>query len=71
MESVTAQKVKLIHVIKMNRGSSRISIGRGKDADLKISDISVSRMHASIFCDNLGHMHLKDEHSKFGTLALV
>jgi hypothetical protein len=68
---VTHQKIKFIHVIRLGKGGCPIRIGRGKDVDLKVSDISVSRVHASIFCDNIGHIHLKDERSKFGTLALV
>ena len=42
-------------------------MGRGHDADVRISDISVSRSHATIkFID--GCFVVEDKNSKFGTL---
>jgi hypothetical protein len=45
-------------------------LGRGHDSDVRINDISVSRIHASICLSN-GEIYLKDLKSKFGTLALL
>ena len=45
-------------------------MGRGHESDLRINDISVSRLHAMIkYKDN--RFLLEDNVSKFGTLVLV
>lgn len=49
---------------------STIKIGRGVDTDLRINDISVSRVHAMIKLEN-GAFYLEDNNSKFGTLILI
>lgn len=46
------------------------TLGRGHESDLRVSDISVSRSHASIKCVN-GKFILEDNKSKFGTLVLL
>ena len=49
---------------------NQIKIGRGTDNDLRVQDISVSRIHAFIKRDPLsGAFYLQDNHSKFGTLV--
>lgn len=48
-----------------------IKIGRGHDADVRVTDISVSRLHAIFKKDAKGYFYLEDNHSKFGTLVLV
>jgi hypothetical protein len=56
-----------VHVISVT-GNNCITLGRGHDADVRISDISVSRCHASIrFVD--GCFVIEDNNSKFGTLV--
>lgn len=45
-------------------------MGRGHDSDLRINDISVSRLHAMIKYKD-GKFLLEDNISKFGTLVLV
>jgi len=45
-------------------------LGRGHDSDVKISDISVSRVHAQISLTPNGYM-LQDNTAKFGTLILL
>jgi hypothetical protein len=55
-----------VHIIGVT-GSNVVTLGRGHDADVRISDISVSRLHASIrFVD--GCFVVEDKNSKFGTL---
>lgn len=44
--------------------------GRGNDADIRISDISVSRNHALLKVEK-DNVTLHDLHSKFGTLVLA
>lgn len=45
-------------------------LGRGHESDLRISDISVSRLHAKIFMKN-NNYYIEDLSSKFGTLVLA
>lgn len=55
-----------VHVISISNDNS-ITLGRGHDADVRISDISVSRCHANVkFKD--GSFIIEDNNSKFGTL---
>lgn len=58
--------VKSIFVINLNSGRP-IKIGRSSEADLRLSDISVSRSHATISLYD-GNCILNDTRSKFGTL---
>jgi len=60
---------KSIHVVNLEN-EEKIILGRGHDSDVRINDISVSRVHASIILNN-GQILLKDLKSKFGTLALL
>jgi len=47
-ESISSSTSKVIHVVYMNK-LSRIYFGRGQEAQIKVTDISVSRLHAYIF----------------------
>lgn len=47
-----------------------VKIGRGHDTDVRISDISVSRNHATLNLRN-NFFYLEDHNSKFGTLVQV
>jgi hypothetical protein len=71
MESVTMQNIRIIHVVDM-KNKTMIKVGRGHDADIRVTDISVSRFHAMInYCPEKGEYFLEDNNSKFGTLVLV
>lgn len=62
---------KSIHVVTLDPGS-KIVMGRGHDADMRINDISVSRLHGTICLEpDSNKVLLKDLGSKFGTLALI
>jgi len=37
-----------IHIICLDKNKNSIKLGRGSDSDIRISDISVSRCHATI-----------------------
>lgn len=51
LESVTQQNIKIVHVIDFDfKGQAKI--GRGHEADIRITDISVSRLHSYIQRDN-------------------
>lgn len=60
---------KSLHIVSMN-GKTCIKIGRGHESEMRVSDISVSRCHASIRLQG-GKFYLDDENSKFGTLVQV
>ena len=51
-------------------GLRGVSIGRAQCADLRITDISVSRRHSRIKLVD-GKFHVIDENSRFGTLLLM
>ena len=58
-------KKKTFNIINLK--NKNIKIGRASDADIRLSDISVSRAHANISLYN-GYLILNDTKSKFGTL---
>lgn len=68
LESISTSVSKVIHVINMI-GLSQFFLGRGTEADVRVTDISVSRLHASVFKSTQGHFYLCDNDSKFGTLV--
>ena len=73
LESLTLDKQnnKYIYVVSLDK-NRQINIGRGHEASLVLSDISVSRLHCFLTVDNKGKtILLHDNHSKFGTLVLV
>lgn len=59
-----------IYTIQVTEEKPLIKLGRGHDSDLKIEDISVSRVHAMIKLTKDGYV-LEDNDSKFGTLFLL
>ena len=62
---------KFIHVIKLINEND-ITIGRSNFADIKIHDISVSRMHAKLnFNFEQKCLQITDLKSKFGSLILI
>ena len=73
LESISSNTSKVIHVLDMQNetNSSKIYMGRGHDSHIRITDISVSRLHAFIVRGSDGYYYLFDNESKFGTLALV
>lgn len=62
--------IKSIHVVSLDE-NKKIVMGRGHDADIRINDISVSRLHGTITLLPDNRIVLKDLGSKFGTLALI
>ena len=58
-----------IFVVQLNN-KNRIKIGRNNDADMRLSDISVSRTHAFLHLKN-NEFYLEDCKSKFGSLLLI
>ncbi len=58
-----------VHVLSFIDNNEFFILGRGHESDVRISDISVSRIHAKIFMKE-GKYYLEDTGSKFGTLIL-
>ena len=57
-----------LHVLDLNNESGCIKIGRSAESDLRVNDISVSRIHAFIKLQG-SKIVLSDNKSKFGTLV--
>ena len=69
MESVKSAPAKVIHVFFLNKAND-FKIGRSVDTDMKIADISVSRLHSYVRIKN-GRLFIEDNGSKFGTLVKI
>jgi hypothetical protein len=66
LESVEDKTDKTIHVLNFEQ-KTYFTVGRAQSSDVRIADISVSRLHAMIsLCDD-GTLAIVDLHSKFGT----
>ncbi len=50
---------------EMRRDTLRI--GRSRESDIFLEDLAVSRLHATIYRDEMGTIRLRDEHSANGT----
>ena len=61
---------RVVHIALTEPAKPGFKLGRGHDSDLKIGDISVSRVHAQIMMTPKGYV-LQDNTSKFGTLFLL
>jgi hypothetical protein len=74
LESLTFEKnsSRMVHLIMPDKDHNLFKMGRGHEADLRVSDISVSRCHAVIKWDeDKQNYFLEDNLSKFGTLVLA
>lgn len=58
-----------LHVVQFDQNLTAIKIGRGHECQMRISDVSISRLHALLRMDEDGHIYMEDQHSKFGTLV--
>jgi hypothetical protein len=70
IESITNNSSLTIHVINFDE-KIKIKVGRARQADVRITDISVSRFHSALTLCKDGSVALTDNLSKFGTLLLV
>eukprot|EP00826_Nyctotherus_ovalis_P014467 TRINITY_DN14034_c0_g1_i13.p1 TRINITY_DN14034_c0_g1~~TRINITY_DN14034_c0_g1_i13.p1 ORF type:complete len:180 (+),score=27.89 TRINITY_DN14034_c0_g1_i13:101-640(+) len=61
---------RIVNVVIPNAAKNTFKIGRGHESELRINDISVSRLHAQLKCTPDGYF-IEDNNSKFGTLALI
>ena len=59
----------ILHLISLKNGETA-KIGRGQDSGIRLSDISVSRIHSKIKFLK-GKFFIHDAKSKFGTLLQI
>lgn len=59
-----------IHVVTPGSIKRNFLLGRGHEADLRVTDISVSRIHAAMKFTEDG-VYVEDNVSKFGTLMMI
>ena len=74
VETITHDKNqhKYLYSVSLDQPEDCITIGRGHDCNLLLTDISVSRWHCYINIDKKTRkLTIKDNNSKFGTLILV
>ena len=74
IETITYDKNqnKYLYSVSLDQHDDCITIGRGHDCNLLLTDISVSRWHCYINIDKkTKQLTIKDNNSKFGTLILV
>lgn len=57
-----------LHVVRFSDDRGPLKIGRGHDCQMRVSDVSISRLHALLRIEEDGSMYLEDQESKFGTL---
>lgn len=62
-------KTRVIHVLNYG-GTSSVTLGRCRDANIRIADNSVSRMHAELIYYH-GKYYQSDMSSRFGTLRVL
>lgn len=48
LESISSNTSKVIHVVTM-QSNVKLFIGRGHEANVRVTDISVSRLHAYLY----------------------
>ena len=65
LESIKSAPAKVVHVFDLTYDTFKV--GRSIETDMKIADISVSRLH-SFFKIHKNKLIVQDNGSKFGTL---
>ena len=68
-ETLREDKTKYINIVSLEN-KKIINLGRSRDCDFSIPEISISRFH-SIIHKNKNELLIEDNKSKFGTLILV
>ena len=61
---------KFLYVANLENQNINLKLGRGKDSDLLLTDVSVSRVHCFLIKEK-NKIFLEDNNSKFGTLILT
>ena len=61
---------KIIYLVSFDK-KDKITIGRSQSSDMKISDVTISRIHSFLLRTKDNKILIKDACSKFGTLILL
>ena len=61
---------KIVYIISFDKQNS-ITIGRSQISDMKIADVTISRIHSILLRTKDNKLMIKDDDSKFGTLILL
>lgn len=61
---------RMVHVLSVSDQKTEFNLGRGHESEVRVNDISVSRLHATIKYSPEG-FSITDNKSKFGSLVLV
>ena len=62
---------KFLYVVSLDNENTTVNVGRSRDSDMEINEVSVSRAHCIIKYDKKKRIYIQDKNSKFGTLVLV
>ena len=65
-DEVLRKGMKMVHIIDFKK-LKRLNVGRGHDNHVRITDISISRLHCKLLCIKK-EIYLDDQGSKFGSL---
>lgn len=65
-EEILKKNTKIVHIIDFKQ-LKELTVGRGHDNKVRITDISISRLHCKFFCKNK-EIYIDDLGSKFGSL---
>ena len=71
LENITDTFVKQVYIVNLETDHDILTIGRGHEREIRIPDISVSRMHSKIIKTKDHELILQDAGAKFGTLVKV
>ena len=61
---------RMVHVLSVSGDKKEFNLGRGHESEVRVNDISVSRLHATLKYQEDG-FYISDNKSKFGSLVLV
>mmetsp|Transcript_5833 Transcript_5833/g.5494 ORF Transcript_5833/g.5494 Transcript_5833/m.5494 type:complete len:174 (+) Transcript_5833:293-814(+) len=65
-EEILHRNTKMVHIIDF-RKLKQLNVGRGHDNHVRITDISISRLHCKLICMKK-EIYIDDQGSKFGSL---
>jgi pSer/pThr/pTyr-binding forkhead associated (FHA) protein len=60
----------MIHMLTVTQQKTEFKLGRGHESEVRINDISVSRLHALVKYRDDG-FYIEDNNSKFGSIVLL
>jgi len=65
-DEILKKNTKIVHIIDFKK-LKELDVGRGHDNQVRITDISISRLHCKFFTKN-NEIYIDDQGSKFGSL---